>query len=112
MYPAGRDDILKSLEDLISFMDKSLDAAIKLEEDPSSQDVTPGSDLEKLMAVRFKILKGVVMQVDNSLGDLQDLLDTMDYHQDEKLPEAKRLVDRLEEGVSNIINYLRKHNQY
>lgn len=112
MYPAGRDDILKGLENLISFMEKSLDAAIKSDEDPGNTQEISQEDKEKLMTVRFKLLKGVVMQVDNSLGDLQDLLDTMEYHQDEKLPDAKRLVNRLEEEASSIIDYLRRHNQY
>lgn len=103
MYPANRDDILKGLNDLVVCMEKLL----------STSDNTSEQEMdEKALAVRFKLIKNIVYQVDNSLGDFQDLLDTMDYHQDDKYDEAFQLVNKVEELTVELIDFLRKHNQY
>lgn len=102
MYPANRDEILKGLKNLADCMEQLLKSA-------HEQEIE--SDATKL-ELHFKLVKQIVFQVDNSLGDLQDLLDTMDYHQDEKLPEAKNLVNQVEELTTKLVDYLRKNNKY
>lgn len=67
---------------------------------------------EKVLEVRMTLCKHIIMQVDGSLGDLHDLLDTMEYYQDEKLEQARRMVAELEDGTNELIAYLRAHNRY
>lgn len=66
----------------------------------------------KALEIRFKLCKHIIMQVDSSLGDFQDMLDTMEYYQDEKYEEARRLVAELEDCTNALIAYLRQHNRY
>lgn len=72
-------------------------------------------DAEKVaqaLELRFKICKHIIMQVDNGLGDFRDMLDTMQYYNDDKYEEAQKLVDELEECTTDLIAYLRSHNHY
>lgn len=103
MYPDNRDEILKGLNDLASCMEKMLSSSSAGDED----QIDP-----KALEIRFKLIKQIIFQVDNSLGDFQDMLDTMEYYQDEKYAEAKNLVNHLEDLTTDLVNYLRKHNQY
>lgn len=64
------------------------------------------------LELRFKICKHIIMQVDNGLGDFRDMLDTMQYYNDERYEEAQKLVDELEECTTDLIAYLRLHNRY
>ena len=64
------------------------------------------------LEVRFKICKHVIMTVDNSMGSFHDMLDTMEYHQDEKYELAKKLVADLEECTAELVAYLRLHHRY
>lgn len=106
MYPANRDEILKGLNDLASCMEKMLNSS-------AQENAEQGKEPEaESLQVRFKLIKQIVYQVDNSLGDFQDMLDTMEYHQDEKLDETRQLVNKIEDLTSDLIDYLRKHNQY
>lgn len=68
--------------------------------------------VDKMLEVRMKLCQHVIMQVDSSLGDLHDMLDTMEYYQDEKFEQASRMVSELEDGTNALIAYLRAHNRY
>lgn len=88
-------------EDQAPVVSESLDAP-QTEEDLAA----------KALEIRFKLCKHIIMQVDSSLGDFQDMLDTMEYYQDEKYEEARRLVAELEDCTNALIAYLRQHNRY
>lgn len=106
MYPANRDEILKGLKDLVSCMEKMLNSSAEEEAQQDSEQIA------EALNIRFKLIKQIVYQVDNSLGDFQDMLDTMEFHQDEHLTEARQLVNKVEELTAELINYLRRYNQY
>lgn len=88
-------------EDQAPVVSESLDAP-QTEEDLAA----------KALEIRFKLCKHIIMQVDSSLGDFQDMLDTMEYYQDEKYEEARRLVAELEDCTNALIAYLRQYNRY
>lgn len=78
-------------------------------EDATAEEKAPPVDP---LEVRFKICKHVIMTVDNSMGSFHDMLDTMEYHQDEKYELAKKLVADLEECTAELVAYLRFHHRY
>ncbi len=80
----------------------------EVEEAAAEEKSPPVDPLE----VRFKICKHVIMTVDNSMGSFHDMLDTMEYHQDEKYELAKKLVADLEECTAELVAYLRFHHRY
>ena len=88
-------------EDQAPVVSESLDAP-QTEEDLAA----------KALEIRFKLCKHIIMQVGSSLGDFQDMLDTMEYYQDETYEEARRLVAELEDCTNALIAYLRQHNRY
>lgn len=101
MYPENRDQIIAGLIQLNDTLTKLIQAKDK---------ETEAS--EEALDVRCKAIKGMVMQVDNTLGEMRDMLDTMEYYQDEKFDEATRVVNELEENTSNLIEYLRSIGRY
>lgn len=103
MYPDNKDDILKGLNNLATCMENMLKKASEME----NEEIDPDA-----MVIHFKLVKQLIFQVDNSLGDIQDFLDTMEYYQDEKYAETKKLVIKVEDLTTELIAYLRKHNQY
>ena len=97
-----------------------LAATVGEDQDPGDTGVSESLDAPqteedlaaKALEIRFKLCKHIIMQVDSSLGDFQDMLDTMEYYQDEKYEEARRLVAELEDCTNALIAYLRQHNRY
>ncbi len=52
------------------------------------------------------------MEVDNSLGDLHDMLDTMQEYDEENWPKGVKLVDELESNTQKLVEYLRSIGKY
>ena len=52
------------------------------------------------------------MQIDNSLGELHDMLDTLEYHQDERFNAASQAVTQLEDNTAQVVEYLRSLGKY
>lgn len=101
MYPQNRDQILEGLLKLNETLAKMIEAKDK------DSEVT-----EEIIEIRVKAIKGIIMQVDNSLGELHDMLDTMEHYEDERHGEACKIVDDLENSASELINYLRSLGKY
>lgn len=101
MYNLDRDKIMQALTQLNDIMDNVL----KHKDEVSQLD-------PQILDIRVKTLKQVIMEVDNSMGDLRDLLDTLEYHQDERYEEASRLVNVLEDNTTAVIEYLRSLGRY
>ena len=66
MYPFNRDQIITGLNNLN-------DTLVKLLAGRGNEEQTD----PKMLEFRVKALKQVLMQVDNSLGELHDMLDTL-----------------------------------
>ncbi len=102
------DDIISGIEALVARINKMLHA---VEQEAAETDAEKAPTTEQL-ELRFKLFKLVVMQVDNSMGDFHDLLDTMDYNQDKDYERARMLINELEDRTNDLIAYLRKHGKY
>ena len=101
MYPQNRDQILEGLIKLNETLGKMIAAKDK------DSDVS-----EEIIEVRVKAIRGIIMQVDNSLGELHDMLDTMEHYQDERHQEACKIVNELENSSNELIDYLRAKGKY
>lgn len=101
MYPFDPDQIIAGLTKLNDTLVKLLSGrGNEAETDP------------KILEIRIKTLKEVLMQIDNSLGELHDMLDTLDYHKDERYEEASKIVRELEDNTAQVVEYLRSLGKY
>ena len=48
----------------------------------------------------------MLVSIENSLPNLRDLIDTLDYHEDPQSLELKNLVDALEENLKEVLPYI------
>ena len=48
----------------------------------------------------------MLVSIENSLPNLRDLIDTLDYHEDPQSLELKNLVDALEENLNEVLPYI------
>ncbi|HIV54690.1 MAG TPA: hypothetical protein H9898_02780 [Candidatus Anaerobiospirillum stercoravium] len=101
MYPFNRDQIITGLNNLN-------DTLVKLLAGRGNEEQTD----PKMLEFRVKALKQVLMQVDNSLGELHDMLDTLEYHKDERYEEAAAVVRALEDNTAQVVEYLRSLGKY
>lgn len=101
MYPFNRDQIITGLKNLN-------DTLVKLLAGRGNEEQTD----PKMLEFRVKALKQVLMQVDNSLGELHDMLDTLEYHKDERYEEAAAVVRALEDNTAQVVEYLRSLGKY
>ena len=101
MYPQNRDQIIEGLNRRNDTLSRMIEARDKSDEVDAD-----------ILEVRVKAIKGIVMQVDNSLGELRDLLDTMEHYEDERHEETRRIVDQIEESTAELVNYLRTLGRY
>ncbi len=56
----------------------------------------------------LKIVTPLVVNVENTLPDLRDLVDTLEYQQDPLSDELRKLADSLEDSLMTILPYLDK----
>ncbi len=75
MYTGNHEQILEKIATLNETLAKMIAAADK------DADVDP-----KVLDIRCKTIKQMIMEVDNSLGDLHDMLDTMQEYDEENWP--------------------------
>ena len=101
MYPFNRGQIITGLNNLN-------DTLVKLLAGRGNEEQTD----PKMLEFRVKALKQVLMQVDNSLGELHDMLDTLEYHKDERYEEAAAVVRALEDNTAQVVEYLRSLGKY
>lgn len=101
MYPENRDQILEGINKLNDTMSKIIASKDK------ETDVTP-----EVFDIRCKTIKQMIIEVDNSLGDLRDMLDTMEHYQDERYEESVKLINDLENNAAILVDYLRSVGKY
>ncbi len=101
MYPFDLDQIIAGVNTLNDTLTKLLAGR------ESEAQADP-----KFLEVRVKTLKQVLMQIDNSLGELHDMLDTLEYHQDERFTAASQAVTKLEDNTAQVVEYLRSLGKY
>ncbi len=101
MYPFDPDKIVAGVNTLNDTLVKLLSGR------GQEEDTDP-----KFLEVRVKTLKQVLMQIDNSLGELHDLLDTLEYHQDERYEAAAQAIRALEDNTAQVVEYLRSLGKY
>lgn len=54
----------------------------------------------------LKVIVPMLVSIENSLPNLRDLIDTLDYHEDPQSLELKNLVDALEENLNEVLPYI------
>lgn len=54
----------------------------------------------------LKVTVPMLVSIENSLPNLRDLIDTLDYHEDPQSFELKKLVDALEEQLNEVLPYI------
>lgn len=101
MYTGNHEQILEKIATLNETLSKMIAAADK------DADVDP-----KVLDIRCKTIKQMIMEVDNSLGDLHDILDTMQEYDEENWPKGVKLVDELESNTQKLVEYLRSIGKY